>query len=235
MSAARGTPDPAQGRSVGIMAFDEMEVLDFAGPYEVFNVAGDLSTPPGAFRVVTVGVTAEPVGRGGFCVRPDHLLEDAPHLDVLVIPGGAGSRTVMKDSEILTWVRDRYMEAERVLTVCTGALIAASAGLLSGHRATTHHGAYEELAAIRPEIGTCAVDVVRGYRVVRSTDKLWTSAGVTAGIDLALEAVESFSDRSLRTAVAEEMEWGRGWGPHGSVSSGLTRSEALDVRERHID
>jgi hypothetical protein len=98
-----------------------MEVLDFAGPYEVFNVAGDPSTPPGAFHLVTVGVTPDPVGRGGFCVRPDHLLKDAPHLDILVIPGGAGSRSVMKDRDILSWVRDRHLNAELTLTVCTGA------------------------------------------------------------------------------------------------------------------
>jgi len=69
-----------EARSVGTLAFDQIEVLDFAGPYEVFNVAGDLSTPPGMFHVVTVGVTSEPIGGGGFCVRPNHLLQDATHL-----------------------------------------------------------------------------------------------------------------------------------------------------------
>ena len=204
--------DRPRPRRVGILAFDEMEVLDFAGPYEVFNVAGDLSSPPGAFHVVTVGVRDDPIGRGGFCVRPDHVLSEAPHLDVLVIPGGAGSRRVMKDPLALAWVRDRHADAERTLTVCTGALIAASAGLLAGHRATTHHGAYEELAAIgQGEGGPTGIDVAHGYRVVRSTEKLWTSAGVSAGIDLALEAVEDLSDRSLRKAVEAEMEWGDGW------------------------
>lgn len=185
-----------------------MEVLDFAGPYAVFNAASELSHPPGAFRVVTVGVTPLPVGRGGFCVRPDHLLPDAPHLDILVIPGGVGARTVMKHPEVLAWVRERHMQAERTLTVCAGALIAASAGLLAGHRATTHHRACQELAAIgdaAPE--GKGIDVAAGWRVVRSTRRLWTSAGVSAGIDLALAAVESFSNRSLRNAVEEEMEW----------------------------
>lgn len=212
MIAPKSASDAAaQKRSVGIMAFDEMEVLDFAGPYEVFNVAGDLSTPRGAFQVTTVGVTPEPVGRGGFRVRPDYTLRDAPHLDVLIIPGGAGSRTVMMNSEVLSWVRARHADAERMLTVCTGSLVAASAGLLAGHRATTHHGAYEELAAICPGSDARAVEVARGYRVVRSTDKIWTSAGISAGIDLALEAVENFSGRSLRKAVEEEMEWGKDW------------------------
>lgn len=201
-----------KARSVGILAFDQMEVLDFAGPYEVFNVAGDLSAPPGMFQVLTVGVTAEPIGRGGFCVRPDHVLQDAPHLDILVIPGGAGSRSVLENAEVLAWVRERHLDAELTLTVCTGALIAASAGLLAGRRAATHHGAYEELAAIGRAAGDHEpIDVADGWRVVRSSDKLWTSAGVSAGIDLALEAVESLSDRSLRKAVEEEMEWGVGW------------------------
>lgn len=105
-------------RSVQILAFDEMEVLDYAGPYEVFNVAGELGG--GAFSVTSVGVTELPVGRGGFGVRPTYQLADAPRADIVVIPGGRGTRPLAADNDVLTWVRERAATAELVLTVCTG-------------------------------------------------------------------------------------------------------------------
>jgi transcriptional regulator GlxA family with amidase domain len=190
-------------RGVQILAFDDMEVLDHAGPYEVFNVAGELGG--GAFAVASVGVSATPRGRGGFAVTPTHQLHDAPAADILVVPGGAGTRPLLRDPHLLEWLRDRAASAELVLTVCTGALLAGAAGLLDGLRATTHHDAYDELAAVAP-----AATVVRGPRFVRSSDRLRTSAGVSAGVDLALEIVGELAGPELRAAVEAEMEWG--WG-----------------------
>lgn len=187
-------------RVVQILAFDDMEVLDFAGPYEVFNVAGDLGR--GAFSVHAVGVTAAPVGRGGFGVRPVSTLDDAPSADILVIPGGKGTRPLATDQRILTWVRDRVGETTTLLTVCTGALIAGAAGLLDGLRSTTHHDAWDELAAIAPN-----TVVERGPRFVRSSDRIWTSAGVSAGVDLSLEVVAELAGPDVRDAVVAEMEW----------------------------
>ncbi|MCW2754622.1 MAG: two component transcriptional regulator, AraC family [Marmoricola sp.] len=187
--------------TVQILAFDDMEVLDFAGPYEVFNVAGELSDPP-AFEVHTVGATASPVGRGGFRVVPDFGMDDCPVADILVIPGGAGTRRIMSDQRILTWTRERAVDADLVLTVCTGALVAGAAGLLDGLDATTHHGAFGELEAIAPR-----TRVVRGVRFVRSSDRIYTSAGVSAGIDLALDVVAGIGGDALRGAVEAEMEW----------------------------
>src|ERR1700722_13070405 len=93
-------------RSVQILAFDGMEVLDYAGPYEVFNVAGEV-TDPSAFRVASVGVTERPVGRGGFTVVTDFTLANAPASDIVIVPGGAGSRALLGNSDVLAWLQQR--------------------------------------------------------------------------------------------------------------------------------
>ena len=138
--------------------------LDYAGPYEVFNVAGEV-TSPSAFTVASVGLTQRPVGRGGFRVIPDFTLADAPASDVLVVPGGAGSRALVGDEDSACLATERATRSELLMTVCTGALVAAAAGLLDGLEATTHHSAFDELAAISPR-----VSVVKGRRFVRSSD-----------------------------------------------------------------
>jgi transcriptional regulator GlxA family with amidase domain len=188
-------------RSVQILAFDGMEVLDYAGPYEVFNVAGEV-TDPSAFSVASVGVTERPVGRGGFTVVADFTLSDAPASDILVVPGGAGSRQLLRKPDVLAWLQRRASATELLMTVCTGSLVAAAAGLLDGLEATTHHSAFDELAAISPN-----VTVVRGRRYVRSSDAIRTSAGVSAGTDLALAVVEELAGADVRASVESVMEW----------------------------
>ncbi|MBJ7291818.1 DJ-1/PfpI family protein [Williamsia sp.] len=193
-------------RTVQILAFDDMEVLDYAGPYEVFTVAGEL-TSPSAFTVASVGVSDRPVGRGGFTVLPDHSLDDAPPADVLIIPGGKGSRALLADERLLDWVRDRAGRTELLLTVCTGALPVASTGLFDGLEVTTHHTAFDLLADIAP-----SATVLRGPRFVRSSDAIRTSAGVSAGVDLALDVVRELAGPETHAAVVEEMEWMWGTG-----------------------
>ncbi|MDI6911314.1 DJ-1/PfpI family protein [Nocardioides sp.] len=189
-------------RTVAILAFDDMEVLDYAGPYEVFNVAGELGE--GApFSVFSVGLTGVPaVGRGGFTVVPTYSLQDAPPPDLLVVPGGAGTRRLLADDRLLAWVKERAAEVELLLSVCTGALVLGAAGLLERRPATTHHDAYDELAAISP-----TTTVVRGQRFVRSAETILTSAGVSAGVDLALHAVQLLAGPATRDLVVAEMEW----------------------------
>jgi transcriptional regulator GlxA family with amidase domain len=191
-------------RTVAILAFDDMEVLDFAGPYEVFNVAGELGEGR-PFEVVTVGLTGEPaVGRGGFTVLPDHRLADCPPVDVLVVPGGAGTRALVDHEELLTFLRERYAAVELLMSVCTGSMLLARAGLLAERPATTHHTTYDELAALDP-----TVVVERGPRFAHRAERLWTSAGVSAGIDLALEVVERLAGPAAREVTVTEMEWHR--------------------------
>lgn len=188
-------------RTVAILAFDGMEVLDYAGPYEVFNLAGEIT---GAFEVHAVGVTERPRGRGGFAVLPAYRLEEAPAADILILPGGAGTRPLTRDEPVLDVVR--ASSAELLLTVCTGALVAAAAGLLDGLAATTHHDAFDELAALSP-----TTTIVRDARFVRSSDRIRTSGGISAGIDLALAVVEELAGAEVRAQIETEMEWG--WHP----------------------
>lgn len=189
-------------RTVAILAFDDMEVLDYAGPYEVFNVAGELGD--GApFSVFSVGIGDGPmVGRGGFTVLPAYSLEAAPMPDLVVLPGGAGARALIHDERVLAWLRERAAEVELLLSVCTGALVLGAAGLLERRSATTHHDAYDELAAISP-----TTTVVRGQRFVRSADNVLTSAGVSAGIDLSLHAVQLLAGQETHDRTVAEMEW----------------------------
>lgn len=189
-------------RTVAILAFDDMEVLDFAGPYEVFNVAGELGEG-NPFSVHSVGVTGDPVaGRGGFTVLPTYAIADAPIPDLVVVPGGAGSRALMTDERVLAWLRERAAEAELLLSVCTGALVLGAAGLLAGKPATTHHDAFDELAAVSP-----TTKVVRGQRFVRSSETILTSAGVSAGVDLALHVVQLLAGQETRDRTVTAMEW----------------------------
>src|SRR5215468_5055748 len=184
-SACAGEGRSDVTRQVQILAFDGMEVLDYAGPYEVFNVAGEL-TSPAAFKVQAVGVSPRPVGRGGFEVVPVRQYSEAPPADILVIPGGAGTRPLMRDQALLAWIAGRAADAE----------------LLDGLAATTHHGAFGELERAAP-----TATVVQGVRFVRSAPRLYTSAGVSAGVDLALHVVEELAGAEARAATETEMEW----------------------------
>jgi transcriptional regulator GlxA family with amidase domain len=196
--------------NVGILLFDDVEVLDFAGPFEVFSRT---RTVPGAesrrsedsapFRVFAVAKTREKIRAiGDLIVEPRYSFADAPRIDILVVPGGWGSRTAMQDAEVLTWVRNVAASARYTSSVCTGALILARAGLLAGRRATTHWAAYDLLASLDG-----GVNVVRDARVVK--DGVFTSAGVSAGIDMAFALVEEICSRAVADETAHYIEYPR--------------------------
>jgi transcriptional regulator GlxA family with amidase domain len=190
-------------RTVGILVFEAMEVLDYSGPYEVFNVANETSSKT-TFDVHAIGVAAGPVtGRGGFTVLPPTNIAECSVPDVLIVPGGAGTRPFLREPKVVDWVRSAAADAELVLSVCTGALVLAAAGLLENSPATTHHQAFDELAAISP-----STDIVRDRRFVQSSSQVWTSGGISAGIDLSLHLVGLLAGTDIRTAVIAEMEWG---------------------------
>ena len=188
-------------RAVGILIFDNVEVLDFAGPFEVFSRTR-LTPGPEArrseesapFRVFTVARANEMVSAtGGLRVWPDYSFADAPAIDVLVVPGGFGTRPLLNDEPTLAWIRSRSAAARQLASVCTGSLLLAKAGLLAGKRATTHWNALDLLASVDP-----TVTVERGVRFVE--DGVITSAGVAAGIDMSFQLVA----RLCGVAVAEE-------------------------------
>jgi transcriptional regulator GlxA family with amidase domain len=197
-------------KTVGILIFDDVEVLDFAGPYEVFSrtrlVAGaesrrtDDSAP---FRVFTVACARELVTAiGGLKVMPDFAWSDAPAIDLLVVPGGFGTRALLRDEPTLAWVRSAAARASLVTSVCTGALVLAQLGLLAGRRATTHWAAHDLLASLDPSI-----HVDRQSRVVN--DGVVTSAGVSAGIDMAFDVVEQLCGKTVADETAHYIDYPR--------------------------
>ena len=191
-------------RNVAILVFDNVEVLDFAGPHEVFSVAGDLVRPT-PFYVYEVGLGGSPViARGRLVATPRYSIGDCPDPDILIIPGGMGVRPLLKHGALIAWITERATKAELVLSVCTGALLLAKAGLLAGLRATTHHGAFDHLALLSP-----TTSIVIDERFVEGSRKIITSAGVSAGIDMSLHVVERLLGAPALATVEEEMECGK--------------------------
>jgi len=196
--------------NTGIFIFDGVEVLDLAGPFEVFSrtrlqpgTASRRSDDTAPFEVFTIAATREVVrATGGLSVLPQHDFASAPRVDLLVIPGGFGTRALLEDTPTLDWIRRTAGAARTVTSVCTGSLLLARAGLLAGRRATTHWGAYDLLAGLDP-----TVTVEREARVV--TDGIVSSAGVAAGIDMAFAVVESICGRAVADETAKYIEYPR--------------------------
>ena len=188
-------------RNVAILIFDEVEVLDFAGPFEVFAVTGRDQAPM-PFHVYTVAETAGPIlARNQFSVNPRFTLVDAPTPDVLLVPGGWGTRAQMNNPVVIDWIRTTAARAELVLSVCTGALLLAQAGLLNGLSATTHHAAIELLRSVAPR-----TNVLVGQRFV-DNGKVVLSAGVSAGIDMSLHVVVRLLGRTEAEETARYIEY----------------------------
>jgi transcriptional regulator GlxA family with amidase domain len=189
-------------RNVAILVFDDIEILDFAGPYEVFNVASQTTTTP-AFFVYTVGLAHRPViARGRFTVTPSYTIDDCPQPDVLIVPGGYGTRPLLKHEKLITWIHGQSTRVEWLLSVCTGALLLAKAGLLKNCEATTHHTAFQELKEISP-----TTSLISDKRFVQASNRIMTSGGISAGIDLSLHMIEKLVDLETRAAVVSEMEY----------------------------
>ena len=181
-------------RPVAILLFDDIEVLDFAGPFEVFTAADELRQGT-AFATYTVAETAGEIRcHNGLRVVPDYTFATCPPAEVLVVPGGFGTRALLQRPAAVEWLRDRAQQAGIVMSVCTGALVLARAGLLGGLRVTTHYEALDLLRALEPR---AIID--RGARF-HDNGKILTAAGVSAGIDCALHVVA----RLLSPAAAEE-------------------------------
>jgi transcriptional regulator GlxA family with amidase domain len=192
---------PTQQKTVALLLFPDVEVLDFAGPFEVFSVAAQ-SIDPAPFRVLTVAASkSQLTAIGGLKVVPDHDLTSCPQADVLLIPGGNGSRKAMRDDKIMAWVARQAQGAEIVASICTGALLLGKLGLLDGLRATTHWTAIEELRALSDKI-----DVQPQARFI-DNGKYLTSGGITAGIDMSLYLVKRLGGEKLVDLVIREMEY----------------------------
>jgi transcriptional regulator GlxA family with amidase domain len=216
-------------KNVAIVVYDGVELLDFAGPAEVFQAASNFGAngQDRAFSLYTVSRRKSPVVSQGFLhVTPDYSIEDAPKPDILVLPGG-GSRAVTGDSAWMEWVRNAGRGAEEVLTVCTGAFIAGEAGLLEGVEATTFYNAVPGLARQFPN-----TRVLTGRRFV-DNGKIITTAGVSAGIDGSLHLVARLLGRYVADRTAEYMEYK--WAPESYLSSKYVQlNPRLDARGRTL-
>lgn len=183
-------------RTVLFVLFDGVQSLDVTGPLEVF--AGAEKHTPGTYRIRTASFDGSPVRTSsGLTVVPDQALTDAPDPHTLVVPGGEGTRS--PQPALTDWLREHGPRAERLVSVCTGAILLAAAGLLDGRRATTHWAYCDKLARDHP-----AVEVDPDPVYIRD-GHVATSAGVTSGIDLALALVEEDLGRDVALAIARHL------------------------------
>jgi transcriptional regulator GlxA family with amidase domain len=193
-------------RRVGIVVFDGVEVLDFCGPFEVFSVTRLAEErrreDPSPFEVLLVAQrTGMVTAAGALKVIPDATLESCPALDVLVVPGGWGTRREIHNAELLGWIARRGRQVETLTSVCTGAMLLGHAGLLDGRRATTHWRSLDWMSESFPQ-----VTVERALHVVEDGHVV-TSAGISAGIDMALRVVARYHGDAIARATARQMEY----------------------------
>lgn len=190
-------------KNVAILVFDDVEVLDFAGPFEVFAVTDELRGHA-EFHTFTLALKPGTVrARNGLKIVPDFTLENCPAPHLIIVPGGAGTRPLLQMPALHEWLRTKARAAELVMSVCTGALVLARAGLLDGLRATTHHECFDELREHAPR-----TVVVETERFV-DNGKILTAAGISAGIDCSLQVVARLLGEDAATATARYMEYRR--------------------------
>lgn len=188
-------------RTVGILLFDDVEILDFAGPFEVFAVTDELQQYQ-VFDVFTCALNTNLIrGKNGLSIQPDYRLDDMPLADILVIPGGSGIRALLKIPAVLQWLRHANAQAECVLSICSGALLLAKTRLLDDLQATTHHEVIAELAALAPRT------TIHQNRRFIDNGKIITSAGISAGIDASLHVVTCLLGEQVTATTREYMEY----------------------------
>lgn len=193
---------PNYPRRVEILAFANAQLLDVAGPLQVFATANDLAPrrAPAPYALAVVAQEAPGVATSaglGLVAAP--LPPAGGAVDTLIVAGGFGVNAACKDEALLGWLRERAGRARRLASVCSGALLLAAAGLLAGRRATTHWTRCAELARRHPDV------IVESDPIFIRDGDVWTSAGITAGIDLALALVEEDLGRAMALAVARQL------------------------------
>jgi len=204
ITTARPLKPPSTGSiPVAVLLSEGAQVIDFAGPWEVFEGVHVQEAMP--FKLFTVAPTKEPIrATGGLRIVPDYSFADAPPARVIVVPAQGGLKPYAAEAK--KWLVSASDQADVTMSVCTGAFILAHAGLLDGLSATTYHRRLDQFERTFPK-----VKLVRGVRFVEN-EKISTSAGLSAGIDLALHVVERYFGRDIANATAENLEYeGIGW------------------------
>ena len=194
------TDDDNRVRNIAIFIHERVELLDFAGPGEVFAIARNKNGRR-AFNVYTVAVTDEPITSQGFLkVVPEFTFANCPPPDILVLPGGA-TNIPAEDDRVMEWIKETVPKTEKTLSVCTGAYLLAKAKFLDGKKATTHWRAIRSLRDRFPKI-----EVVENQRYVDSGQTI-TSAGISAGIDASLYLVQTLLGVDSANQTARQMEY----------------------------
>ena len=183
---------------VGIVLFPQVEVLDFAGPYEVFACAADEAGRP-YFETLTVSLAPEVVCRGGLVVGADVFIGQAPVFDILMVPGGPGAREPKGLEPLLEFIKEQHEAGARVVSVCTGSYLLAKAGLLYGLKATTHRMRLKEFKESFPEVQAVPDKIVDQGKII-------TAGGVSSGIDLALYLLEKLFGKQARKKEAARLD-----------------------------
>jgi transcriptional regulator GlxA family with amidase domain/YHS domain-containing protein len=204
-ASAAATPlqrPPGGSIPVAILISNGAVIIDFCGPWEVFENVAIQGTSERAFHLYTVAETTHAIrASGGMKIVPDYTLTTAPAPKIIVIPAQSDP-----SKAALEWIRNSTRSTDVTMSVCTGAFVLAKTGLLSGKAATTHHSAYAELAMEFPDI-----EVRRGARFVEEGN-LATAGGLSCGIDLSLRVVERYFGRDVAQKTADQMEYqGQGW------------------------
>ena len=185
--------------NIGIYIYDDAEVLDFSGPFEVFSTAKRLANND--WQVCLIAENNTPVmARGGFSVNPHYSFVDHPAIDLLIVVGGVHTVELEKPA-VINWIRETAGATAKVASVCTGAFLLAKAGLLDGLTVTTHWEDLADLANMFPRL-----NVISNKRWV-SQDKFTTSAGISAGIDMSLQLVAELGSPELAELTAKQMQY----------------------------
>jgi len=183
--------------NAGILVFDNLEELDFIGPFEVLSYVNKIK--PDSLNVWLISADEKNIqGYNGLRFIADYTIDDCPPLDVLVVPGGQGRKTAMKNTKILNFIQSRYNELKYLSSVCTGSFIIAAAGLLKDRHATTYHTALDELSGMGV--------IVEKSKVVQD-GKIITGAGVSSGIDVGLYLISKLFDEATAQETADKIEY----------------------------
>lgn len=189
-------------KRVGILVFDEVEVLDFAGPFEVFSVASQLHNQA-LFDVKLIARTKQSIfAVNGLSVNPHYSFEDCPAPEIFIIAGGSGTRPLLKNVEYLHWVDRTIKQAKLTLSICSGARLLAKLGHLNNRPYCTHKGVYQHLSELvlsgKPQYEK---------RFVQSGPKLYTSGGISAGIDLSFHIIAKLLGEGVAESTASYLEY----------------------------
>ncbi|MCX7920473.1 MAG: DJ-1/PfpI family protein [Clostridia bacterium] len=188
--------------NVGIFLFNNVELLDFAGPYEVFTVTSELNDYK-LFSVFTVSQNGKEIKSvNGLKILPDFSFCNHPNIDILIIPGGAGTKSEMLKEGVLEWIKENHNNSKITMSVCSGARLLGKLGLLDGLECTTHHEVMGHLREIAPKA------IIKTDNRFIDNGKLSTSAGISAGIDLSLHITEKLYGVDIANKTRMYMEYG---------------------------